>query len=616
MESEKSDSDTRYVLGIIENRVKEVGVAALDLRRASLHLSQFIETSRSYQNIVTLLQYFDPKVIIIPSNSSAPDGMIGLTALLERCSNARKVELVRGFFDDTKGATMLQNVAAKETRAIFSENYHKQFYLCLGAAAAVLKWIEVEHGFIITKNSLQITFNGSFDHMSIDATSIENLEVIEPLVLDSIKQKRNRSSLYNMLNTTKTVGGARLLRANLLQPLKDIETITTRLDSLDELTNNEQLFFGLSDVIQKFPKDTDRVLCSFCFRQKKGSVDTTASTRRSQVLVAAIILLKEALDLLPLLSKVLQDAKSSLLCNIRASLSSNSAYSVLKERISEVISDDAMHARSAFTARTQQCFAVKYGVDCMLDLARKSFCTTSEAIHELGIKYQKEFDMPKLRLVYNQRQGFHIVISESDLQQNCLPNVFLQVVKRGKNFCCSTDELMSLNSRNQEAAAECYVRTEQCLEDLINYISGDVRSLALLAESLSLLDMMVNSFANTIITKLPAVYTRPDFTENGPIAIEAGRHPLLESIQFEDFVPNNTFMSEATNLVIITGPNMSGKSTHLRQVALITIMAHIGCYVPAGFASFRIVDHIFTRIGTGDNLELNASTVTYISIKS
>ncbi|KAL2651368.1 hypothetical protein R1flu_019496 [Riccia fluitans] len=528
---------------------KQVGLAALDFRMASLHLSQFIETSRSYQNTAALLHFFNPETLIISSYNAAPDGMVGLGSLVDRCKNARKVELARGCFDDTKGALMLQNLAAKDTSAILSENYHKQFYLCLGAAAAVLKWIDIDQGYLITKNSLQITFNGSFDHMSIDATSVQNLEIIEPLVLDTNKKKNKRGSLYNVLNTTKTVGG-----------------------------------------------------------QKEGLTDPAANIRRSQALISAVILLKNALDVLPVLSEVLQNATSSLLCNVRTSLCSHSAYSVLKDRIVEVIEEDAMHARSAFASRTEQCFAVKYGVDGMLDLARRTFCTTSAAISKLGEKYQKEFDLPKLKLVYNQRHGFHIVITELDLQEKSLPKSFVQVTKRGKSFCCSTDELMSLNKRNQEAAAECYKRTGRCLEDLAHHIRKDIRYLALLSESLSLLDMMVNSFATLVITRLPATYVRPEFSENGPIAIEAGRHPVLESIHPEEYVPNNTFMAESTNLVIVTGPNMSGKSTYLRQVTLITIMAHIGCYVPASFASFRIVDHVFTRIGTGDNLELNSST--------
>lgn len=131
--------------------------------------------------------------------------------------------------------------------------------------------------------------------------------------------------------------------------------------------------------------------------------------------------------------------------------------------------------------------------------------------------------------------------------------------------------------------------------------------LTLLAEVLCLLDMIVNSFAYTISTKPVDRYTRPEFTDNGPVAIDAGRHPILESIH-NNFVPNNLFLSEASNMVIVMGPNMSGKSTYLQQVCLIIILAQIGCYVPARFASLRTVDRIFTRIGTGDNVEYNSST--------
>nr|CAD1844895.1 unnamed protein product [Ananas comosus var. bracteatus] len=119
--------------------------------------------------------------------------------------------------------------------------------------------------------------------------------------------------------------------------------------------------------------------------------------------------------------------------------------------------------------------------------------------------------------------------------------------------------------------------------------------------------MIVNSFAHSISTKPVDRYTRPEFTDNGPMAIDAGRHPILESLH-TDFVPNNLFLSEASNMVIVMGPNMSGKSTYLQQICLIVILAQIGCYVPARFASLRVVDRIFTRIGTGDNVEYNSST--------
>ncbi|KAG6477285.1 hypothetical protein ZIOFF_066538 [Zingiber officinale] len=351
-----------FVLGLIENRAKEVGVAAFDLRSASLHLSQYIETSCSYQNTNTLLHFYDPMVIIVPPTKLAADGMV----TLPRCC-----------FDDTKGAVLVKSLAAKEPSALGLGSYHKQYYLCLAAAAATIKWIEAEQGVIVVNHSLLVTFNGSFDHLNIDATSVQNLEIIDSLHSESWSTGNKKRSLFQLLKTTKTIGG--------------YTTIP---------------FFG------------------------------------NQL-------------------KIFSDKK---------------------------------HFKHYF----------------------------------LGI-------------------------------------------------------------------------------GLIDVIREDVSILTLLAEVLCLLDMIVNSFAHTISTKPVDRYTRPEFTDNGPVAIDAGRHPILESVH-NNFVPNNLFLSEASNMVIVMGPNMSGKSTYLQQVCLIIILAQIGCYIPARFASLRTVDRIFTRIGTGDNVEYNSST--------
>ncbi|KAF3944662.1 hypothetical protein CMV_028886 [Castanea mollissima] len=600
---------SNIVIGLIENRAKEVGVAAFDLRSASLHLSQYIETSSSYQNTKTLLHFYDPMVIIVTPNKLSPDGMVGVSELVDRFyATVKKVVMGRGCFDDTKGAVLIKNLAAKEPSALGLDTYYKQYYLCLAATAATIKWTEAEKGVIVTNHSLLVTFNGSFDHMNIDATSVQNLEIIEPLHSTLWGTSNKKRSLLHMLKTTKTIGGTRLLRANLLQPLKDIETINARLDCLDELMSNEQQFFGLSQVLRKFPKETDRVLCHFCFKPKKATNGVLGIdyARRSQMLISSIILLKTALDALPLLSKALKDAKSFLLENVYKSICENEKYASIRKRIGEVIDEDVLHARVPFVARTQQCFAVKAGIDGLLDIARRSFCDTSEAIHNLATKYREDFKLPNMKLPFNSRQGFYFSIPQKDIQGK-LPSKFIQVLKHGNNIHCSTLELASLNVRNKSAAAECYIRTEVCLEALLDAIREDVSVLTLLAEVLCLLDMIVNSFAHTISTKPVDRYTRPEFTDNGPMAIDAGRHPILESIH-NDFVPNNIFLSEASNMVIVVGPNMSGKSTYLQQVCLTVILAQIGCYVPARFSTFRVVDRIFTRMGTVDNLESNSST--------
>ncbi|KAL8552795.1 hypothetical protein ACS0TY_001467 [Phlomoides rotata] len=371
---------------------------------------------------------------------------------------------------------------------------------------------------------------------------------------------------------------------------------------------NEQLFFGLSQALRKFPKETDKVLCHFCFKQKKvtNGVMASDSSRKSQILISSIIVLKTALDALPLLSKVLKDANCYLLKNIYKSICENEKFATMRKRIGEMIDEDILHARVPFVARTQQCFAVKAGIDGLLDIARRSFCDTSEAIYNLANKYRENFKLPNLKIPYNSRQGFYFSIPQKDTQGK-LPSNFIQVIKHGNNIHCSSLELASLNVRNKSAAKECYIRTESCLEALMDVIREDVFVLTLLAEVLCLLDLIVNSFAHTISTKTVDKYTRPQFTDDGPLAIDSGRHPILENIHNE-FVANNIFLSEASNMVIVTGPNMSGKSTFLQQVCLVVILAQIGCYVPARFATLRVVDRIFTRMGTMDSVESNSST--------
>ncbi|KAL4570943.1 hypothetical protein LXL04_026608 [Taraxacum kok-saghyz] len=599
-----------FVIGLIENRAKEVGVAAFDLRSASLHLSEYIETSSSYQNTKTLLHFYDPMTIIVPPNKLAPDGMVGVSELVDKLySSIRKVTMLRGCFDDTKGAVLVKSLAAKEPSALGLDTYYKQYYLCLAAAAATIKWIEAEKGIIITNHSLLVTFNGSFDHLNIDATSVHNLEIIEPLHSTLLGTSNKKRSLFQTLKSTRTSGGSRLLRANLLQPLKDIETIKARLDCLDELMSNEELFFGLSQALQKFPKESDRVLCNLCFKRKKVSNQVMGidNGRKSQVVIGNIIILKTALDALPYLSKVLKDANSFLLANIYSSVCENEKYGCIRKRIGEVIDEEVVEARVPFVARTQQCFAVKAGIDGLLDIARRSFCDTSQAIHNLANKYREDYKLPNLKIPFNNRHGFYLNIPVKDIQGK-LPSNFIQVMKHGNSIHCSTLDLASLNARNKSAAEECYLRTEACLEGLMDGIREDVSVLTLLAEILCLLDMIVNSFAHMISTKPVDRYTRPHFTENGPLAIDAGRHPILECVH-NDFVPNNIFLSEASNMVVVMGPNMSGKSTYLEQICLIVILAQIGCYIPARFATLRVVDRIFTRMGTLDNLESNSSTV-------
>ncbi|KAG6480092.1 hypothetical protein ZIOFF_063570 [Zingiber officinale] len=247
--------------------------------------------------------------------------------------------------------------------------------------------------------------------------------------------------------------------------LPNIEVMPT-IEDKDELMSNEELFFSLSQVLRKFPKETDKVLCHFCFKPKKVTEEAlrpTIKTRKVQMLISDIIVLKTALDALPFLSKVLKDAKSLLLCNIYKTVGENKKYGAMRKRlcafafgegklamaedlrIGDVIDEDVIHARAPFIACTQQCFAIKAGIDGFLDVARRSFCDTSEAVHNLTNKYRDEFKLPNLKIPYNNRQGFYFSIPQKDVSGK-LPDRFIQVMKHGKNIHCSSFELASVST--------------------------------------------------------------------------------------------------------------------------------------------------------------------------
>nr|GFA27634.1 DNA mismatch repair protein MSH4 [Tanacetum cinerariifolium] len=279
-----------------------VSVAAFDLRSTSLHLSEYIETSyTSYQNTKTLLHFYDHNVLIPPSSFLSNDALSYLV-----------------------------------------DSFVRKYYLCLVVAAATIKWIEADKGVVITNHSLSVTFNGSFDHVSIDATSVLNLDLIDPLHSTLLGTSDKNRSLFQILKTTRTIEGW--------------------------------------------------VLCHFYFKPKRVTNQVFLGIdngRKSQLLISSIIVLKTALDALPFLSKVLKDANGFLLGNIYKSVCENEKYASIRKRIGEGIDEDVLHARVHFVARTQQFFAVKAGIDGFLDIERRSFCDTSAAIHNLANKYPK-----------------------------------------------------------------------------------------------------------------------------------------------------------------------------------------------------------------------------------
>ncbi|KAM9283750.1 mutS protein homolog 4 isoform 4-T4 [Morus bassanus] len=440
----------------------------------------------------------------------------------------------------------------------------------------------------------------------------KGLEYIEQLCASEFStvfmevQSKNGHTLFGVLNYTKTPGGSRRLRSNILEPLVDAETISTRLDCVQELLQAEELFFGLQAVISKF-LDTEQLLSVLVQIPKQDTVKTAESK------ITNLIYLKHTLELVEPLKAALRSCNTPLLKAYYNSLE-DTRFGIILEKITTVINDDTRYTKGCLNMRTQKCYAVKPNINEFLDIARRTYTEIVDDIAGMITQLAEKYNLP-MKTSFSSARGFFIQMSVdcSALPNGQLPSEFTKVTKMKNTYSFTSADLIKMNERCQESLREIYHMTYLIVCKLLNEIYEHIHCLYKLSDIVSMLDMLL-SFAHACTL---SDYVRPEFTDT--LAIKQGWHPILEKIAMEKPVSNNTYLTGGNNFVIITGPNMSGKSTYLKQIALCQIMAQIGSYVPAEYCSFRIAEQIFTRIGMDDDIETNASTfmkemkeITYI----
>ncbi|XP_068546988.1 mutS protein homolog 4 isoform X2 [Anas acuta] len=461
---------------------------------------------------------------------------------------------------------------------------------------------------LITEH-FKVHFQGSEKTAMIDSSSAQNLELVT-----NNRDSRNGHTLFGVLNYTKTPGGSRRLRSNILEPLVDVETINTRLDCVQELLQDEELFFGLQAVISKF-LDTEQLLSALVQIPKQDTVKTAESK------ITNLIYLKHTLELVEPLKAALRSCNTPLLKAYYSSLEDR-RFGIILEKITTVINDDTRYTKGCLSMRTQKCYAVKPNINEFLDIARRTYTEIVDDIAGMITQLAEKYNLP-MKTSFSSARGFFIQMNAdcSTLPSGQLPSEFTKITKMKNTYSFTSADLIKMNERCQESLREIYHMTYLIVCKLLNEIYEHIHCLYKLSDIVSMLDMLL-SFAHVCTVSDYALYpfsllVRPEFTDT--LAIKQGWHPILEKIAMEKPVSNNTYLTEGSNFLIITGPNMSGKSTYLKQIALCQIMAQIGSYVPAEYCSFRIAEQIFTRIGMDDDIETNASTfmkemkeITYI----
>ncbi|KAF8543611.1 DNA mismatch repair protein Msh4 [Trichophaea hybrida] len=562
-----------------------VGLCFVNLTTGECHLSE-IQDSQTYVRTMHKLTVFDPSEILVPTTSVIPNKSTLLLIMDHYMPDATITQVPRKHYSEQAGHEYIQQLACADDLAGIMMAISSKFY-AVSAAAAALTHITLNYTRFST-HTLRIKYQGSEGSMLIDPITVHALELIQ-----NLNDAKSTDSLFGLLNNTHSAMGARLLRTNLLQPLTEISTVNSRLDAVEEFTQYEQVFFQVKDALKEFP-DMDK-LCTALV-----TVPVRASLKHSEQSTNNIILLKQAAMCVQPVYEALAPVRSELLLAVRNLCSPDKIEPVLT-LINDVINEDVSYSKSPLDLRNQRCYAIKSGVNGLLDVARQTYKEATEDVHTLVEGISKEHDL-QLELRFESGRGYYFRLPSSDLEDRSLPAVFVNVVKRKRFVEMTTLELMKRNLKINDSLTEVLLMSDKTVNRLVENVGQEISGLFKVGEGIGMLDMLC-SFAHLCTLQ---DYVRPEFTDT--LAIKAGRHPIREKIHKVRYVPNDVYAAQQSRFQIVTGCNMSGKSTYLRSIALVAVMAQIGSFVPAQYASFPITLQLFARVSMDDSIEANVST--------
>ncbi len=406
----------------------------------------------------------------------------------------------------------------------------------------------------------------------LDSVTVSNLEIFE-----SQRDGKKHGSLLWVLDRTSTPGGGRLLKAWLQHPLTDPEKIRSRQDAVELLVNDRQTRLELKSLLARFG-DPERIVT----RAVLGNL----SAREA-------VTLRSSLQITPLITVEIQDSPSSIL----RAISDVDLVSDLADELEKVLVDDPPQT-------LKDGGVIRSGVDEELDHYRSLAQSSRKHILDLEARERESTGISSLKIRYNKVFGYYLEVTKAN--QQLVPDRYIRKQTLVNSERYITEDLKELEEQILTAESEQNRMEREQFQRIQTLIAEMARRLRDLASEISKLDVLVS--LSEVASK--SKYARPRVGPLGePIDITGGRHPIVERVSEDEFIPNDTDLgSESAQIVILTGPNMGGKSTYLRQNALIVLMAQIGSFVPAESASLGCVDRIFSRVGASDDLSRGEST--------
>lgn len=555
-ESLLDQKTNRYAMAIYPQR-DYFGIATIDITTGTFLVTEL----QGYDQLATELQRLRPQECILPRVAAPNPHMQNLLGAFEGL-------FVYTYETRHDAYQTLQNhfkINSLETFGI------QKWPFAIQAAGLLLSYLKDTQKTELTHLKSLRAYTPA-DHMLLDEATLRNLEL-----LSTLRDQKREGSLLGVLDRTQTAMGGRLLKQWILRPLTDIAHIQERLDGVDQLFQDSLLRQSLGEQIASI-LDLERVV---------SRVSLDRGTPRD------LVALKTSLLVLPTLKKILGKNHAPLLQSLSEKLNPLPELVALLERA--LIDEPPMAVRDGGFIRE--------GFFPNLDELRTLSREGKSVIKSIEQREVQRTGINSLKVKYNRVFGYYIEISNANLDRVPEDYTRKQTLVNGERFV--TPELKEYEEKVLAADEKSKALEYELFKELRAQVMEEMRAIQANAEAVATLDILM-SFAEVAALNR---YVKPELHEGDDLVIREGRHPVVEHMNpAGDFVPNDTMLGGGAQIHLITGPNMSGKSTLLRQVALISLMAQIGSFVPAKTARLPVVDRIFTRVGASDNLVRGEST--------
>ena len=538
-----------------------VGLCFTDISTGECHVT-CLEEDGAQQRVIDELTRFSPSELLL-SESLKTEFTSLFEYIAESFSAMVTVRPNESFLADRTKPLALKHFKSEELEALNEP--------MLSALGALIDYLyETSKSGNIAVNKIDV-YSGS-QYMRLDMTAIRNLELTE-----TMRSKSKKGSLLWVLDRTKTAMGKRLMRGWLEKPLISITGINLRQNAVEELCSDTVLRGEIAEYLSGI-RDVERLMSRVVYG--------TASARD-------LIAVSATAHRFPMLKDLISSVNCKMLKEIHSDIDT-------LEDIAQLI-DSSIEENPPFSVREGG--LIKKGYSAEVDALRGDMNSGTTFLSDIEARERERTGIKNLRVRFNKVFGYYIEVTNSFLDKVPEDYIRKQTLTNCERFI--TEELKEIEKRVLTAKDRIVQLEYEIFDGIRKKTAAELVRFQKTAAAIARLDVLC-SFAEVSVNNR---YCRPLVNNSGTIMIKSGRHPVVEQVISTPFVSNDTFLNmKDERCAIITGPNMAGKSTYMRQVAIITLMAQIGCFVPAETAEIGLVDAIFTRVGASDDLAAGKST--------